>query len=1094
MAILKTSSFSNVRADAVARAILEREFNYKLDRFTASKDNKSSPAFIQKDSSGDVNLVVELRGWAQQKESQFEEITKVLMMNIKEFTPDVLIFMVFHFLEGDLKSKLINIIDEFTKDIGKELDFRVLDVYWIAKKLYTFPDIENKYFKNEKLTRTLNIDNIKEDNEDGEGTTINNGTENEIDINKIKDTMYASPDKKYYLASRPKKSVKENEVVGTVGKFGYEKSLVTNHEFELNGFVLEYNTEENKISNLYEVVLKKGLNRKPYQLKKLYEFKGETNWNKLENDTMIQSLINSMTSSTEEIVISITINVFKTILENIEITPTDSDPMHIENELVNAGFFNDSAYTGNDLLDFENDVRAFAAIMAHKDTKPPLAVALFGNWGTGKSFFMQHLQDRIERLSKYQSFTKSEPEQVKEIDKKDQVYCKGIVQICFNAWSYLDANLWAGLVSSIFDRLDEYITKSSKAKNKEQEVQSVISEKLMIASQQRIMLQEQKSLFTNKKEKLEKDLNDLRNKEGKIYKQVVDKSREDLLNEAINKTGELTDNIKTELENYGITREIINSLNPDALYNEAVSWITFIKNFWKFKRRQSALLIGILLVALYIVIDPYGYLENLLDQSFKNIATILGFAGPFIYKFISQYSEVKRFISPLRMFKDDFNKNVLEVETEYQNSVLSYENQLSQKQNEISETEKNLNEVNTRIENYRFELKHTITKRALFSFIQEKANAGYEDYLGIVSIIRRDFEVLSELFQELAIPEDITASEKEEWEKRLQENENFRSYFDVPLERIILYIDDLDRCSDEKVLEVLQAVHLLMAYPLFTVVVGVDKRCVNNALRFKNLVQYSKYTESKDPKELKNFGIEVIEPREYLEKIFQIPFHLKTPSDTGIQKLINDLLKDHIERSDENTVGATEVNPSDQTTIPDKNQNDVIKPDKNDSGNNANPNEGSGGGKEPVNEAIIDIRPENLKISKKEFEYIKEISWIIGSSPRTAKRFINIYRVIRAHKQLVYKEDDKENLFLVIMFILGVCIGESSELGKILLNGLKPGSTITISSILIKNPNLKEIKEKIEKNETLKPILKYTGKQLKEYTPLIERFSFIGSV
>ena len=34
------------------------------------------------------------------------------------------------------------------------------------------------------------------------------------------------------------------------------------------------------------------------------------------------------------------------------------------------------------------------------------------------------------------------------------------------------------------------------------------------------------------------------------------------------------------------------------------------------------------------------------------------------------------------------------------------------------------------------------------------------------------------------------------------------------LERIILYIDDLDRCSDDKVMEVLEAVHLLMAFPV----------------------------------------------------------------------------------------------------------------------------------------------------------------------------------------------------------------------------------------------------------------------------------------
>jgi hypothetical protein len=44
------------------------------------------------------------------------------------------------------------------------------------------------------------------------------------------------------------------------------------------------------------------------------------------------------------------------------------------------------------------------------------------------------------------------------------------------------------------------------------------------------------------------------------------------------------------------------------------------------------------------------------------------------------------------------------------------------------------------------------------------------------------------------------------------------------IDRIVLYIDDLDRCSTETVSQVLDAVHLLLALPLFAVVVGVDPR------------------------------------------------------------------------------------------------------------------------------------------------------------------------------------------------------------------------------------------------------------------------------
>ena len=53
----------------------------------------------------------------------------------------------------------------------------------------------------------------------------------------------------------------------------------------------------------------------------------------------------------------------------------------------------------------------------------------------------------------------------------------------------------------------------------------------------------------------------------------------------------------------------------------------------------------------------------------------------------------------------------------------------------------------------------------------------------------------------------------------------------LPLERVILYIDDLDRCPPDVVIKVLEAVHLLVAFPAFVVVVGVDPRWLHQAIR-----------------------------------------------------------------------------------------------------------------------------------------------------------------------------------------------------------------------------------------------------------------------
>ena len=43
------------------------------------------------------------------------------------------------------------------------------------------------------------------------------------------------------------------------------------------------------------------------------------------------------------------------------------------------------------------------------------------------------------------------------------------------------------------------------------------------------------------------------------------------------------------------------------------------------------------------------------------------------------------------------------------------------------------------------------------------------------------------------------------------------------MQRIVLYVDDLDRCPSDRVVELLEAVHLLLAFALFVVVVGVGE-------------------------------------------------------------------------------------------------------------------------------------------------------------------------------------------------------------------------------------------------------------------------------
>ena len=102
-----------------------------------------------------------------------------------------------------------------------------------------------------------------------------------------------------------------------------------------------------------------------------------------------------------------------------------------------SGFRRRSA-AGADLLGIGREVEAFAMLVAGRDTLTPLSIGLFGGWGTGKSYFMARLEERVAALS--------------ATDTSD-AYFGRIAQVRFNAWHYSEANMIASLVDQILRNL-----------------------------------------------------------------------------------------------------------------------------------------------------------------------------------------------------------------------------------------------------------------------------------------------------------------------------------------------------------------------------------------------------------------------------------------------------------------------------------------------------------------------------------------------------------------------------------------------------------------------------------------------------------------
>lgn len=91
---------------------------------------------------------------------------------------------------------------------------------------------------------------------------------------------------------------------------------------------------------------------------------------------------------------------------------------------------------GADLLGIGREVEAFAMLIAGKETMTPLSIGVFGAWGSGKSYFMARVEERVAALAAHGG-----------------AYYRRIAQVRFNAWHYAESNVITSIVDHVFRNL-----------------------------------------------------------------------------------------------------------------------------------------------------------------------------------------------------------------------------------------------------------------------------------------------------------------------------------------------------------------------------------------------------------------------------------------------------------------------------------------------------------------------------------------------------------------------------------------------------------------------------------------------------------------
>lgn len=678
-----------------------------------------------------------------------------------------------------------------------------------------------------------------------------------------------------------------------------------------------------------------------------------------------------------------------------------------------ASLFSDGD-RGEDHLEIDKDVNAFAKIMASKSFNPPLAVALFGRWGSGKSFFMNKLKDRINELS----------------NNPKKIYCTGVSQIHFNAWSYLDANLWASLVTKIFQGLNEYITGDSLAKKYKAKIEKSLSHKLSITKEEKINLINQKRSVYHSLISLKNERSGLTEKLNEKIKQIRDERLVNIIDK-INKSFKVEEKLKDAISNNASLLPVKEKIaeivpekywnDPNIAYNEAKAGYTLIREFIRGENvfKNVFWLLFILSIILFVPpiiqqVTEYFWHENFTFT--KVVIPVLTLLVPIIIRLRNTYERIKPIVSAFWKIKSSYELEIQSALFTHKQKEKALELEIQNANIEIESIDSQISAISNQIVELDFKLNNALATEALYSFIEKRENSeDYKKHLGIVSYIRKDFEILSELF----VAHNDEAKE-------------MRSKFSKPLERIVLYIDDLDRCPEDRVVEVLEAVNLLMAFPLFIVVVGVDPRWVKNALIMRYQLQFgSQINESSKDKEIVK-----IEASNYLEKIFQVPFHLKEADDLQIKKMIKALSEDksYMEKTPKSEVNypAYPGTPA-SAFLKDENGNVIINPI-------------------PIIQKPkeVDVVEEYLELSEREVELLQDLSGIVGNNPRGVKRFVNVYQVVKAHEGLIYRQEIEDKEFLILMLLLALPIGPFQKLTSHINEFIKlAGEYQTLQSFLV---------------------------------------------
>jgi len=202
--------------------------------------------------------------------------------------------------------------------------------------------------------------------------------------------------------------------------------------------------------------------------------------------------------------------------------------------------------------------------------------------------------------------------------------------------------------------------------------------------------------------------------------------------------------------------------------------------------------------------------------------------------------------------------------------------------------------------------------------------------------------------------------------------------------RIVLFIDDLDRCPPRKVVETLEAVQLLARTKLFVVVLAVD-------VQYVTLCVEKEYKDILDPKRHKLSGLD------YIEKIIQLPYRVPPISAEYRKSYLQEQMNARRKKIaiDESTSPRSKDDNDNQSQEQQPRNEPVLPFNVTDQADSDNEGPSLGTAQSEPEEPLVAISTEELKFTGDELDMLEHVCVLCGVDPRGSKRLVNVFKLMK---------------------------------------------------------------------------------------------------